>query len=310
VYFCRSNPELDVFVREAGIALCPVPMLSLKDESAWLCENLEGFDALVLDSYKLSDEYIHAMNAPRRTVCCVDDNALYTYGCDIVLNGNLYAQELTYRFGEKKPLLLLGGRYTLLRRAFRETAPIKVRERGERIFLCMGGSDLRNFTPHALATLQDLPGMYIDVLLGAMTACDWQVRALAKANVRIAKNLPDFAVAERMRECDVAVISGGSIVYESATVGLPSVIISQAENQDRICAYMAKNGLMKSMGDCTSADLSALRTAVQELLLDGPRRRRESAMLKKAIASDGADAAAEVIMESTYKIRKGYSLKG
>jgi UDP-2,4-diacetamido-2,4,6-trideoxy-beta-L-altropyranose hydrolase len=296
VYFCRSNPETVAFAQEACLALCPVPKLSLMDESAWLCENLKGFDALVLDSYALSDEYIHAMNAPGRVVCCVDDNALYTYGCDIVLNGNLHARELTYRFGEKKPLLMLGGRYTLLRRAFRDAAPIEVKERGERIFLCMGGSDLRDFTPRALAALQDIPGVHIVVILGAMTACDRRVRALAKANVRVEKNLPDFAVAERMRECDVAVTSGGGIVYESATVGLPSVIVSQAENQDRICAYMAKKGLMKSMGDCTPADLQALRSAVQELLSDEPRRRRESAALKKAIALDGADAAAKVIV--------------
>jgi spore coat polysaccharide biosynthesis predicted glycosyltransferase SpsG len=244
------------------------------------------------------------MNAPGRTVCCVDDNALYTYSCDILINGNLYARELAYRFGEKKPLLLLGGEYTPLRRAFREAEPIALRERGSEIFLCMGGSDPRDFTPRALAVLQELPGVRVRVLLGALTACDRRVRILAKANVRIEKGLSDVATAEYMRECDVAVASGGSIVYELAALGLPSVIVSQAENQDMICAYMERTGLMRSVGDWRLTDLRLLQSAVQALLSDPLRRRRESGALKKAVALNGAAAAANVIAEEIKKNAK------
>ena len=181
------------------------------------------------------------------------------------------------------------------------------REWGSEIFLCMGGSDPRDFTPRALAVLQDIPGARVRVLLGAMTACDRRVRALAKANVRIEKALSDAAAAEYMRGCDVAVASGGSIVYELAALGLPSVIVSQAENQDRICAYMERMGLMRSMGDWRSADLGLLRSTVQALLSDPARRRRESEALRRAIALDGAAAAAAVIAEA---IEKNVSERG
>jgi len=56
-------------------------------------------------------------------------------------------------------------------------------------------------------------------------------------------------MAEVMRGCDIARTAGGSTVYELAALGIPSVIIVQAGNQERIAEYLDRNGLMKCTGD-------------------------------------------------------------
>jgi len=254
-----------------------------------------GFDIIVLDSYELSDEYIAGLNAPNRTLVCYDDNALYEYNCDILLNANLYADELSFKLAGKSPHMLLGGNYALLRREFRESVPNTASDYANRVFVCFGGSDLRSMTARVVEALQDIDGIQLSVVLGGYTTCDEDVFSVAGENTVVYK-APE-SIYEIMRYCDIAVASSGSMIYELAAIGLPSIIITQAENQFLIAEYMLRNGLMKCVGNWENVDFTFLKNEAELLLADASRRKLESARLLRAVDKNGSFNAARKIIE-------------
>ena len=253
-----------------------------------------AYDIVVLDTYQINDDYIAELNSPARLLVCYDDNALYSYDCDVLINANLYANELRFRFAKKTPILLLGGEYALLRREFRESPPFLPQEKASRIFICFGGSDARNSTHDVVCALREIDGIQLDVVLGAYTKNDEEVLALSGENVSIIKT--PSAISEIMGNCDIAVTAAGSMVYELASIGIPSIIITQADNQLLVAEYMAREGLMEYAGDWKSVDLGRLKNDAVSLLLDYGRRKVESARLIKTVNRNGAiDAAGKII---------------
>lgn len=294
VFFCKENQSLFSLLADHGFQTCLVPESGLPEEQEWLLGRLGGFSILILDSYQLSDAYIRAMRHAGRVVCCIDDNALYRYDCDIVLNGNLHASELRYRFGSEKPHMLLGGRYCLLRKEFQDAEPVTIRLAADTVFVCMGGSDPQNLTPFIVRELQKIPDIRIVAALGALTQCDRQVREVAGPQVTVVKSPP--LLSRWMGSCDIGVTAAGSMVYELAVLGLPSLISIQAENQRLIADYMNRHRLMEPIGDSHDLLLPGLREACAGLLSDYPRRKAMHRLLRGAVAANGARRSAGSII--------------
>jgi len=287
-HYMRMSALADAFF-ELG---CTCSFLKSEDEPV----DYTGFDIIILDSYQLSDEYIASLNAPGRLLVCYDDNALYNYCCDIVLNANFHAKELAFRLGEKTPKLLLGPYYALLRREFRDTKPVVVKENADHIFVCFGGSDSNNFTPKAIRSLMNVSGKNLIVVLGPYTQCDNEVYNLANDNVKVYKN-PDY-LPSLIGNSDVAVTASGSMVYELASLGLPTVVITQADNQHNIADYLQRNKLMKWIGDWKNIHPETIKDETENLLKDTVRRETESERLIKTVDRNGALNAAQAILEA------------
>jgi spore coat polysaccharide biosynthesis predicted glycosyltransferase SpsG len=245
------------------------------------------FDIVIIDTYLVDDNYISSLNSHRRLLVCYDDNALYRYNCDVLINANLYANELNFSFGSKIPKLLLGGKYALLREEFRNSEPLDVRKDANRIFICFGGTDLRNSTPKVVSALQNIVGIELTVVLGAMTNCDREVESLSSSNVRILKT-PKL-ISEVMRECDIAITAAGSMTYELASIGLPSLSIIQADNQKKIAEYMNRNGLIKCVGNWKNINIELLCNESNALLSDYSRRLAQSNSLYKTVDKKGVN---------------------
>jgi len=257
--------------------------------------NYTSFDIVIIDTYQVDDSYIANIRNPKRLLVCYDDNALYTYCCDVLLNANLHADQLDFMFHGKPPKLLLGAQYALLRREFWEEESILINDVANNVFICFGGSDVRNFTPFAVKALQQLPNINLTVVLGDYTECDDAVIALESANVNVLKT--PSSIADVMKSCDIAVVSAGSMVYELAALGIPSIIITQADNQYKIAHFLESASLMKWLGDWDAISPESLHVEVENLRNNFVRRKDESDRLSNAVNRKGALNTARAILE-------------
>jgi len=262
-----------------------------------------GFDIIVLDSYNLSDEYISSLRKPGRVLVCYDDNALYTYDCDVLLNANFHANELCFNVSGMPAKLLLGPKYALLRSEFTKVEPIAIKDKGTDIFICFGGSDMRNFTPRAIETLSRIPKVKLTAVLGEYTKNDDEVMAFTGDKVKVLKS-PDL-LSSVMNKCDIAVTGAGSMVYELAALGIPSILISQADNQHKIADYLEGNNLMKWLGSWDSISMEDLCLESESLLKDFKRRKTEHNSLITTVNRNGALNAANEILDAYSMIFPG-----
>ena len=256
--------------------------------------NYTDVQLVIIDSYQLSDRYISNLKRVGKFVVCYDDNSLYTYDCHVLLNANLHASQLAYRLIDPKTHLMLGPCYALLREDFEHTAPIKINSIVKRVFVCFGGSDINRFTPWVVSVLQGLNELELVVVLGSHTDCDQQVLVLANDRTKIYKAPKDLT--RLMRSCDLAVIASGSMVYELASMGLPSIVITQADNQLKIANYLQDENLMTWLGDWDQVSREQLQQAVQQLARDILKRVNQSKKLQQLVNRKGASKAAEEII--------------
>lgn len=253
-----------------------------------------GTDFAIIDSYYLSENCYESINA---AICslAIDDYARISYRADILLNSNLYAQKLDYS-SVSVNRFLLGGNYTILRDEFRHTASRPINECVERILITMGGSDVNNYTQFVLSALQNVYVNEILIIIGAYANCLNDISSLSdacKSPTRILQ-APNN-IAELFASSDIAISAAGSTVYELCALGVPTILIEQADNQRLIMEYFAHSGPFIPLGNHCDVTKRELYNAVNDLIEDSARRKAISKAAKALVDLNGVLNVVEVI---------------
>jgi UDP-2,4-diacetamido-2,4,6-trideoxy-beta-L-altropyranose hydrolase len=251
------------------IKACP----GSKEDAALTAELADSIGAcfVVVDGYQFDAEYQKALvNAGQRLLVIDDNGHAKFYWAELVLNQNIYANEDLYRKRDCKTRLLLGPDYVLLRQEFWSMRG-RLRSNPDRvgkILVTLGGSDPGNVTLKIINALReiDLPESELTVVVGAGNA---NIDALTNASnackipLKILKNVSDMA--ELMASADIAIISGGTTSYETAFMGLPSLIVIIADNQIAVAEKMAEIKAAVNLGWHTVLTCEKIRMAFVDL---------------------------------------------
>ena len=259
-----------------------------------------GANRLVVDHYGLGERFERAMRKGVSWIAVVDDLADRPHDCEVLLDQNP-PDEISARYASLVPSecsLLLGPRHALVREEFltarRSPAPRDgwVRE----ILVSMGGMDYADMTSQAIKGLRSLrlKGVTITVIAGAVNphlarltqACD----RLKGASLVVE---PDN-MAELVARADLAIGAAGTSTWERCLLGLPSVLVSAADNQARVGTALAAAGGAMYLGRHPSAD--AIAIAVAGLLADPERVRRMGLAARACMTGARGCRASELVM--------------
>lgn len=201
-----------------------------------LLEHAREHDATfaVLDDYRIDIAYQRRLKQAGLRFLIFDGAARRRMLADIVLNTNPAATPELYAPVLDNPdaRLLLGPEYAILRPEFSATSRRSRDGMVERVLVTFGGGDDRGGIVTVLSALCDRPIRLI-VISGRDNPRneanrDWIARHCAD---RVDYHVGPPNVAELMAGCDLAVMAGGTSIYEAACCGLPMILIAIAENQ-------------------------------------------------------------------------------
>jgi RimJ/RimL family protein N-acetyltransferase len=133
-----------------------------------------------------------------------------------------------------------------------------------------GGSDPSNMTRMSLDALSapELSHLEVDVVIGANN------RHRADLEQAIAERPLTHSyghrahLADLMAQADLAIGAGGATTWERLCLGLPSVVISIAENQEPACRTLSQMGLVRYLGDHGRVQPSMIANALMEFMTD------------------------------------------
>ena len=230
-----------------------------------LCE-AHGTKYVVMDDYRASPEYQQLLrDAGLRWLQQFDASRPRMFQPDLLVNASPYErreQYLPWLVDPDHTRTLFGPAYAVLRPAF---TSVQAREDGRpvhRILVAFGGGDDRGAIDQALRVLAGRlgPDVKLVIILGEGNprrgGLIEAVRHLPPAEVEVHVNPPD--IVELIRGCDLALIGGGTMSYEAAICGLPTVFIALTGNQDRPC---------RGWRDLTGAPFLGLVGAVEDEVL-------------------------------------------
>lgn len=260
----------------------------------------EGCTAVVVDSDYEGAEYLGKLRRAGLYVCAIEDTAPHSFPCQLVVNGDAHALQLSYRSTSGDTLFLLGPEYSILRPEFWELSPRVMSDGVENILVTLGGSDTYNLMPRILDSLNDLPGRFrITGVIGPFFRNTQEIEAKAK-RVRNPVRLiysPD-SVCNLMMESGIAISAGGQTLYELACTGCPTVAVRMAVNQDGQLQVFKEAGFIRVAGQAD--DDKVVKAIVDEivvLLLDHQARTNMSATGQRLIDGQGALRVARTIIE-------------
>lgn len=201
-------------------------------------------DVTVLDTYEADAEYQQRVRRETQLVVVADDTR-HAVCTDVLVNGNLYAENLEYDVVGAEPTWCLGPEYVLLRAEIQTLAneELVCRETAGRAVVTFGGSDVADLTPAAVRAF-DGTSVAVTAVLGPGVSDGSSVRAAASdvdVPVSVLRDPPDFASV--LHDADFAVSACGSTTYELLALGTPMVCTPVVENQERIATALSERDL-------------------------------------------------------------------
>ncbi|VEE63431.1 Spore coat polysaccharide biosynthesis protein, predicted glycosyltransferase [Shewanella putrefaciens] len=275
---------------------------------------------LIVDHYQLSAPFSRAMRVRCQQVMVIDDLANRQQDADILLDQNLlpHFQTRYQDLVNTESLLLLGPQYALLRDEFyiadlhRENDDNRQLSESmvsiPRILVFFGGSDTDNLTRVALSGLRPffkqatecrhspllvqesrgLRDITVDVVLGTSNPWKESLSIEFSDYQQINWHVQCDYMARLMSEATISLGAGGSTHWERAIIGLPSIVVTVADNQIETTKYLSSLGACWWLGHANSVCANDFTQAVSVLLAKAELRQTLSQNAQKLVSmSDG-----------------------
>lgn len=253
-------------------------------------------DALVLDHYGIDA----AQEAGLRGLAklAVLDDLGRRHAADLILDPSLGRNATDYA-GQGATTVLAGPTYALVRPDFAEAREAALSRRGgpvRRCLVSLGLMDLEGVTGRIVELLLQKSGdVALDVVVGSAAPSLPVLQELAdRGRITLHVDTPDMAAL--IAGADIAVGAGGSSVWERAALGLPTILLVLAENQQAMAERMQGAGLAFVLDPAAARFETQLSDAWRRLTGNAEMRRELSERSAALCDGLGAGRAADALL--------------
>ncbi|HCJ28765.1 MAG TPA: UDP-2,4-diacetamido-2,4,6-trideoxy-beta-L-altropyranose hydrolase [Pseudomonas sp.] len=208
-------------------------------------------DWLIVDHYALNARWERALKSHYRKLMVIDDLADRSHQCDLLLDQTYGRNAEDYRaWVPANSRLLCGSQYALLRPEFSALRPYSLKRRAapqlHKLLITMGGVDRDNATGQVLEALRasQLPAdCQITVVMGSTAPWLEEVKRQAQDMAwptRVVVGVSDMA--KLMANSDLAIGAAGATSWERCCLGLPTIMLVLADNQQQVAQGLEEAG--------------------------------------------------------------------
>ena len=215
---------------------------------------MEKIDWLIVDHYALDEQWQKKLKPYYEKLMVIDDLADRKHQCDILLDQNFGRSLQDYK--ELVPTsskLLMGSKYALLRPEFEKYRQYSLNRRKDekfkKLLINMGGTDTDNITGKVIEKLQitKLPkDVEITIVMGKTAPhLSSVITSVNKLPYRSEVKVDVDNMAELMANADIAIGASGATTWERCCLGLPTIQLITAYNQEFIARKLNKINAIK-----------------------------------------------------------------
>ncbi|HDO26306.1 MAG TPA: UDP-2,4-diacetamido-2,4,6-trideoxy-beta-L-altropyranose hydrolase, partial [Nitrospirae bacterium] len=287
----ETEGNLIELIEERGYSVHALPadidMDTDRELTLHLLEQQGHPDWLIADHYEIDSSWESPLRRSVKNIMVIDDLADRKHDCDLLLDQNYNDDHERYR--QLVPATctrLLGPEYTLLRPQFADVRSNIKEHTGEirRILIFMGGGDETDQTSRVLNAIQmlNLHNLEIDVVIGPANPNRAKIEALASGipDTKCYSDVEDMAGL--MSAADLSIGAGGTSTWERSCLGLPSIVISIADNQTSITEQLSANGYLIYTGHYDNITEQDIAKDIK-FAFDNPEIIRQMSLKNKAL---------------------------
>lgn len=291
-----QNGDLVTFIKQRGFSIYELQQpsdwlvpTSTADYASWLqvteyddaqeCATaFDSPDLVITDHYGIGVQWHKVVKKAYNCKVIAIDDLVREHAADLIIDQTLLREPSEYHLLNPKTTALTGTQYAIINTHFSsrhlsQLAAVNTLKNRPRVLLSMGGIDAPNASLQVLKVLKDSVNPPITTVLLSTRAPHY--KSVTKFAIEQSAWLThiDFVddMATLMCEHDIAIGAPGSTSWERACVGLPSIVIALADNQQTIC----KN--LEVVGAAISVELEAISKnlikAYEQLITDYSKMR-------------------------------------
>jgi UDP-2,4-diacetamido-2,4,6-trideoxy-beta-L-altropyranose hydrolase len=260
-----------------------------------------GCDLLIIDHYERSADFERACRTFAPHILAIDDLADREHACDILLDHSPGRGAGDYAgLLPTNCRVLAGPAYALLDPRF-HAARQSLAPRGEtvsRIFLSFGSIDNAGASLLALEALAQLKAaVAVDVVIGRHSRHLGAVQKLAAGlSPQALVHVDTDQMPALMSGADVAVGAGGVTSLERCCLGLPSLVVTVADNQRPGTAALANMGALIDLGPLEALTADKLAALLRDFVADARLRRAVGAAAMAVTEGLGAERVRDAVL--------------
>ncbi len=208
-------------------------------------------EMLIVDNYTLDSRWETDILDNVNKLMVIDDLANRSHHCDYLLDSSYGRLPDDYRkICNANCKLLLGVDYCLLRPDFNALRPISIKKRKETteiqsVLINFGGTDSQKLSIETFFHLvQSNYQGKVHILISSSSQCLQELISAEKSFANLNLHVDEQQVAELMLNVDVAIGSVGTSSWERCCLGLPTIGVIVASNQNNIAKQLDKIGAM------------------------------------------------------------------
>jgi spore coat polysaccharide biosynthesis predicted glycosyltransferase SpsG/RimJ/RimL family protein N-acetyltransferase len=225
-------------------------------------------DWIVLDHYFLTQRWVDVVrDAVGARSLVLEDLEREWDRVDFILYGN---SGRSVRLKESSEAIVLnGGRFALLSGDYRElrNSRLMPASHREQITIFAGGADIENLSTTFLravisSKVREWP---VEVVVGSMFPHRNELEAVAGGIdwIRVGTIRPSMAATYARSR--MALGAGGVSAWERACLGVPTVLVAVADNQEPVCRILGDSGAAEYIGSFGEIDDERIRRTVRRM---------------------------------------------
>jgi len=260
----------------------------LSKEQYWIFDWIKEKDRLfnevrknniiVIDSYLADKElYEEISEIAGGQLLMIDDYNRIKYPKGVVVNPSISGESLDYpkASGVKS---LVGKDYIILRREFWDVSPKKINKKVKNVLITFGGKDHSYLINEIIEYLNSRFNFNFTVVN------PWENKLIALQMLGL------------MLKADICVSAGGQTLNELARVGVPTIGVCMADNQERNLEAWQEQGFLKFVGGYNDQHfMDNIELAIKEMI-SLPVRQKMLDVAKSCIDGQGVQRIAEHII--------------
>jgi UDP-2,4-diacetamido-2,4,6-trideoxy-beta-L-altropyranose hydrolase len=227
-------------------------------------------DWVVVDHYQLDYLWEQKIRPFAHKIMVIDDLADRKHDCDLLLDQNLY-HSMQSRYEHLVPEYcqkLLGPGFVLLRKEFKDLGVRKRSGNVKKLLVFFGGSDPTNETLKVLHAFDSIKTdkLSIDVVVGNSNPNKECIKDKCNTMQNVSYYCQINNMAELMNDSDLSIGAGGTSTWERCYLGLPSIVITVATNQEESISVLHTKGAVWNLGKSQEVTEKHILEAVEKII--------------------------------------------
>lgn len=283
-------------IERAGFPAASLPAGATADDDRKFVRELSP-DAVLVDLLELDEDRADALASTGATLAVMADTGVIPKSADIAICGQFLPdrpkpasprQRLYYG----PDYLVLDDRYAGLRvKGHAETA-----DKGANILVCFGGYCNPAAIELAIDALAETAHLWSRATVVTGAACPDELHLRAEQRLEGASIVATTDDMPRLlAESDLALVAGGFIKYEAASLGVPMLIISIVDHQVALSGAFAASGCAEHLGPVASIDGQLVADRITTVLSDLGLRSEMAERGQRLVDGRGIDRICDIL---------------